>query len=126
MIDFLNDTKSLQVILIIVIGLSIWMFISLIHVKNLLEDSIVVNARLNTECDERKQKVLALKSQLDLLDESLEKAYNTNAELRKTIDLSAKVIAELRNKLAEVNVAAQPIRKPRRARSRKPQADGQA
>ena len=126
MIDFLNDTKSLQVILIIVIGLSIWMFISLIHVKNLLEDSIVINARLNTECDERKQRVFALKSQLDLLDESLEKAYSTNAELRKTIDLSAKETVELRNKLAQANVAAQPLRKPRRSRSRKPQADGQA
>lgn len=126
MIDFLNDTKSLQVILIIVIGLSIWMFISLIHVKNLLEDSIVINARLNTECDERKQRVLALKSQLDLLDESLERAYVTIAELRKTIDLSVKETVELRNKLAQANVAAQPLRKPRRARSRKPQADGQA
>lgn len=126
MIDFLNEVKSLQIILVIVLGLAIWMFVSLVHVKNLLEDSIAINARLNTECDDYKQRVSALKSQLSLLDESLEKAYANNAGLRKELEASSQEAVELRHRLAQANVAAQPVRKPRRSRSHKPQADGQA
>ena len=92
----------------------------------LLDEGLIVTERLNSECDRLKDSVNAYKSKYNLIDESLEKAYAANASMREELVKAYSETEDLRLQLGKANVAAMPVRKPRRPRSRKPQSNGQA
>lgn len=126
MIDLFNNVLFLKWALFISFMIIAYLFYRCTKQIMLLDEGLIVTERLNSECDRLKDSVNVYKSKYNLIDESLEKAYAANASMREELVKAYSETEHLRLQLGKANVAAMPVRKPRRPRSRKPQSNGQA
>lgn len=128
MIDLLNNIGFLFLLLSIVTSLiSMYLFFRASELKQYLQETLKLSERLDSECEELKEKDTDNKRTIMALRDLLKKSELLNNVLRTQMDSLSTENNSLCAQLAKANVAAMPVRKPRRPRNRKPQSNnGQA
>jgi hypothetical protein len=120
MTELLNDLLFVKWVAFIFIMLTAYFFLRSAKFKIYLDESVHINERLDSEAERLNDLLKSYKAELALLNETLGKEQNDNTQLRIVISNLNTENSELAARLSKANVAAMPVRKPCRARNRKP------
>ena len=126
MIELFNNVTFLKWTVFVLVMLSIIVISNSFKLKNLLDEAIACSERLNREVVNVVQDLSAERSKYRLLSQNLETADLRIESLCKQNEELTNQLEQKELQLSQANVAAQPVRKPRRRRNNKPQSVGQA